>query len=99
MGKIDVWGKEIICVGVFVIKEQCVLSARTNVRVVATVEGGWRISEMITVRCVGYTVALLCVVCLFITICDLQLRNNVCCQLVRMLVWWLQSMVDGALVR
>jgi hypothetical protein len=66
-----------------------VLSARTNVRVVVTVEGGWRISEMITVQCV----------CLFITICDLQLRNNGCCQLERMLVWWLQSMVDGALVR
>ena len=72
------------------------LSARTNVRVVATVEGGWRISEMITVQCVWYCSV---VVCLFITICDLQLRNNGCCQLERMLVWWLQSMVDGALVR
>jgi hypothetical protein len=80
----------------FAIKEQCVLLARTNVSVVATVEGGWRISEMITVQCVGYCCV---VVCLFITLCDLQLRNNACCRLEQMLVWWLQSRVDDALVR
>jgi hypothetical protein len=37
-----------------------VLSARMNVSLVATVEGGWRISEMITVQRVGYCIALLC---------------------------------------
>jgi hypothetical protein len=36
-----------------------VLSARTNVSVVATVEGGWRISEMITVG-VGYCSVVVC---------------------------------------
>lgn len=36
------------------------LSARTNVSVVATVDGGWRVSEMITVHCVGYCSVVVC---------------------------------------
>jgi hypothetical protein len=37
-----------------------VLSARMNVSVVATVDGGWRISDMITVQRVGYCCVVVC---------------------------------------
>jgi hypothetical protein len=37
-----------------------VLSARTNVSVVATVEGGWHISEMITVQRIGCCCVVVC---------------------------------------
>jgi hypothetical protein len=40
--------------------EQCALSARTNVSVVATVAGVWCISEMITVQRVGCCCVIVC---------------------------------------
>jgi hypothetical protein len=54
--------------------EQCALSARTNVSVVATAAGGWCISEMITVQRVGCC----CVVVLLWHGIDVGVMDRVC---------------------